>query len=309
MATRGNFGDLLEPGLRKIFDDVYKELPEQFSKIFKINTSTKQDETDSAVTGFGLMEEHSENEPLKYEEVLQGDQITYTHKTFRKGFTVSEELYEDDQYNVIKKKPAALARSARRTVEYYASAVLNNAFSTSYVGGDGKPLCSTLHTLAESSTGVVQSNAQANGAVLSEAAIKAGILAMRGQLDDKGMKIMVRPSILVVPPALEHTAKIILQSTLRSGEGSTTSFNDANTLKGELEIFVYDWITSTTAWFLIDKDVAELNYFWRAKPSFAQDESFDTDAARYKARMRFSCGFSDWRGVYGSKGDGQAYAS
>jgi phage major head subunit gpT-like protein len=305
MATRGNFGDLLEPGLRKIFDDVYKELPEQFSKVFKVNTSSKQDETDSAVTGFGLMEEHSENEPLKYEDVLQGDSVTYVHKTFRKGFTVSRELYEDDQYNVIKKKPAALARSARRTVEYYAGEVLNNAFSTSYVGGDGKPLCSTLHTLAESTTGIVQSNASSTGAVLSEEGIKAAILAMRGQLDDKGMKIMVRPGVLVVPPALEHTAKIILQSTLRSG----TANNDANTLKGELEIFVYDWISSSTAWFLIDKDVAELNFFWRTKASFAQDESFDTDAARYKARMRFSVGFSDWRGVWGSKGDGQAYAS
>jgi phage major head subunit gpT-like protein len=307
MATRGNFGDLLEVGLRKIFDDVYKELPEEYSKIFKVNTSSKQDESDSAVTGFGLMEEHSENEPLKYEEVLQGDKVTYTHKTFRKGFTVSRELYEDDQYNVIKKKPAALARSARRTVEYYAAAVLNNAFTAAapYLGGDGKPLCSTLHTLAESSTGIVQSNASATGAVLDETGLKAAILAVRGQLDDKGMKIMVKPSMLVVGPALEHTAKVLLQSQAKPGSAN----NDINTLKGELELFVYDWLTSTTAWFIIDKDVAELNFFWRTKPEFNQDESFDTDAARYKARMRFSVGYSDWRGVYGSKGDGQAYAS
>jgi phage major head subunit gpT-like protein len=304
MANKAKFGDLLEVGLRKIFDDNFKEYPEQYSKLFKVNSSTKQSETDSAVTGFGLMEEHTESEPLKYEEVLQGDDVTYTHKTFKKGFSVSKDLFEDDQYNIIKKKPAALARSARRTVEYYAANVFNNAFSTSYVGGDGKPLCSTLHKSTESDQ-AVQSNASATGITLTEDNLKTAILAMRGQKDDKGMKIQIMPTTLVVSPALEHTARIILDSQLRSG----TANNDANTLKGALDIVVYDWLTSTTAWYLIDKNQHELNFFWRVKPNFNQDESFDTDAALYKARMRFSCGFSDWRGVWGSKGDGQAYAA
>ena len=304
MANKAKFGDLLEVGLRKIFDDNFKEYPEQYSKLFKVNSSTKQSETDTAVTGFGLMEEHTESEPLKYEDVLQGDDVTYTHKTFKKGFSVSKDLFEDDQYNVIKKKPAALAKSARRTVEYYAAGVFNNAFSTSYQGGDGYPLCSTLHKSTESEQ-AVQSNACATGTVLSEDNLKTAILAMRRQKDDKGMKIQIQPTTLVVSPTLEHTARIILDSQLRSG----TANNDANTLKGQLDVVVYDWLTSTTAWFLIDKNQHELNFFWRVKPSFNQDESFDTDAALYKARMRFSCGFSDWRGVWGSKGDAGAYSS
>ena len=88
MANKAKFGDLLEVGLRKIFDDNFKEYSEQYSKLFKVNSSTKQSETDSAVTGFGLMEEHTESEPLHYEDVLQGDDVTYTHKTFKKGFSV-----------------------------------------------------------------------------------------------------------------------------------------------------------------------------------------------------------------------------
>lgn len=304
-AIRANFGDLLEPGFRKIFDDNFKEYPEQYSQIFKVSTSSKQDEKDSAVTGFGLMEEHTESQPLVYADVQQGYDVTYTHKTFRKGFSISREMYEDDQYNVMKKKPAALARSARRTIEYFAAAVLNNAFSTSYLGGDSKPLCSTIHPCAVGAGGSAQSNASATGITLTEANLKTALLAMRGQKDDKDMKIQVRATHLIVPPALEHTAKVLLQTQLLPGSGN----NDINTLKGELTLVVYDWLTSTTAWYLMDKNQAELNFFWRVRPEFKQDENFDTDAALFKARMRFSCGWSDWRGFWGSKGDGAAYSS
>jgi hypothetical protein len=213
-------------------------------------------------------------------------------------------MYEDDQYNVMKKKPAALARSARRTIEYFAAAVLNNAFVLTQLGGDGEPLCSVGHPCAVGAGGSSQSNASANGIVLSEANLKTALLAMRGQKDDKDMKIQVRATHLIVPPALEHAAKVLLQTQLLPGSAN----NDVNTLKGELTLVVYDWLTSADAWFLMDKNQAELNFFWRVRPEFKQDENFDTDAALFKARMRFSCGFSDWRGIWGSLGDGAAYS-
>ena len=303
-AIRSSFGDLLEPGFRKIFDDNFKEYSEQYSQIFKVVTSSKQDEKDSAVTGFGLMEEHTESQPLVYDDVQQGYDVTYTHKTFRRGFSISKEMYEDDQYNVMKKKPAALAKSARRTIEYYASAVLNGAFSLSYLGGDGEPLCSVGHPCAVGAGGASQSNASSTSVALSEPNLRAAILAMRGQKDDKGMKIQIRPTHLIVPPALEHTAKVLLQTTLIPGSAN----NDVNTLKGELTLIVYDWLTSETVWFLMDKNQAELNFFWRVRPEFKQEENFDTDAALYKARMRFSCGFSDWRGIWGSQGNAAGYS-
>lgn len=212
-------------------------------------------------------------------------------------------MYEDDQYNVIKKKPAALARAARRTAEDQASTVFINAFSTSYLGGDGYPLCSVQHARADG--GSSQSNASATGLTLTEVNLETARLAMRAQLDDKGQKIEVSPNVLLVPPALEKTAHIIVDSTMRSGVAD----NDLNFYKGKLRIIAWDWLTSSTAWFLIDSRQHEINWFWRVKPEFKQDTAFDTGMALFKVRERFSKGWSDWRGFWGSKGDGAAYAS
>ena len=301
-SFRANFGSLLEPGLRKIFDDKYKEMPEIFSSIFHVNSSSVDSERDSAVTGFSLLTQTAEGGPISYEDPVQMYEVTYVHLKYTKGFKVSEELVEDDRYNVIKKKPAALARACRRTAEFLASNVFNNAFSSG-TGGDAKFLCSTLHPRADG--GTAQSNASATGITLTEANLNTALLAMRGQLDDKGMKISVKANLLLVPPALEKTAQILTNSKLRPG----TADNDFNYYEGIMKIISWDWITSTTAWFLLDTTEHELNWFWRVNPEFKQDNSFDTGMALYKARFRSSVGWSDWRGVWGSKGDGLSYSS
>jgi len=301
-AYRANFGDLLEPGLRKIFDDTYSELPEVYSSIFHVNDSSIDVERDSAITGFSLLTQTGEGSPITYEDPVQMYDISYVHLKYTKGFKVSEELVEDDRYNVIKKKPQALARSARRTAEYLAAQVFNNAFSSG-TGGDAKYLCSTLHPRADG--GTAQSNANGSGITLTEANLNTALLAMRGQVDDKGMKIGVKADKLLVPPALEKTAQILTQSTLRSG----TADNDFNYYKGIVQVVGWDWLSSSTAWFLIDSSVHQLNWFWRVRPEFKQDNSFDTGMALFKVRMRCSRGWSDWRGVWGSKGDGLSYSS
>src|SRR3990167_7914048 len=127
-SLRANFGDLLEPGFRKIFDDAFEEMPLVFPQIFNVDSSSKQDEKDSGITGFGLLQQTGEGAPVDYEDPIQMYDVTYTHLKYTKGFKVSEELVEDDQYNVIKGKPAQLARAARRTTENSAASVLNNAF-------------------------------------------------------------------------------------------------------------------------------------------------------------------------------------
>ena len=303
MALRSGFGDILEPGFRKIFDDKFSEIPQLFPQLFHVNTSDKQDEKDSAVSGFGLLTQTSEGGAVTYEDPVQMYDKRYTHLKYTKGFKISEELYEDEQYNVMNKKPAALGRAARRTAENSASNVFNNAFSTSYLGGDGKPLASISHPRSDG--GTAQSNASATGITLTETNLDTGRLAMRAQLDDKGMKIEAQSNVLVVGPTLEKTAHIIVDSNLRSDSAD----NDLNFYKGKLKIVVWDWITSTTAWFLMDSRQHELNWFWRVKPEFKQDTAFDTGMALYKTRTRFSNGWSDWRGIWGSLGDGAAYAS
>jgi phage major head subunit gpT-like protein len=300
-ALRASFGDLLEPGLRKIFDDKFSEIPEVFSSIFKVNSSERDVERDSAVTGFGLLTQTAEGGAIAYEDPIQMYDTSYVHLKYTKGFKVSEELYEDDRYSVINKKPQALARAARRTAEYLAAAVFNNAFSSG-TGGDGKYLCSVSHPRADG--GTTQSNASATGITLTEANLNTGLLAMRGQLDDKGMPIMAKAKTLLVPPELEKDAQIITKSQLRSG----TANNDYNYFQGMLNVKSWDWLTSSTAWFLIDDSLHELNWFWRVRPEFKQDNAFDTGYALYKTRMRCSKGFSDWRGVWGSKGDSGTYA-
>lgn len=301
-SYRANFGDLLEPGLRKIFDDRYKEIPEVFSSILHVNNSSTDVERDSAVTGFSLLTQTAEGAAITYEDPIQMYDVSYVHLKYTKGFKVSEELVEDDRYNVIKKKPAALARSTRRTAEYLAAQIFNNAFSSG-TGGDGKYLCSVSHPRADG--GTAQSNASGSGITLTEANLNTGLLAMRDQLDDKGMKIGVKANILLVPPDLEKTAQILTNSKLRPG----TADNDFNYYEGIVKVISWDWITSSTAWFLLDSTVHQLNWFWRIRPEFKQDNSFDTGMALFKVRMRCSKGWSDWRGVWGSKGDGSSYTS
>ena len=303
MAQRAGFGDILEPGFREIFDDKFSEVPMIMDSLYHVNSSSKQDEKDSAVSGFGYLDETDEREGIRYEDPIQIYNVTYSHKKYTKGFKVTKELYEDDQYNVMKKKPAALGRAARRTVEYLAAGTFNNAFSTSYLGGDAKPLCSISHPRADA--GTAQSNANSSGIILSEPNLETGRLAMRKVLDDKGMKIDSAADTLVVPVELEKTAHLIIDSSLRQG----TADNDANFYKGTLKIISWIYLSSTTAWYLIDSKLHELQWFWRIRPEFKQDDSFDTDEALFKTRMRLSKGFSDWRGVWGSKGDASSYAS
>jgi phage major head subunit gpT-like protein len=304
MSTRPNFGDILEPGFRKIFNDRYSEIPQKFTQLFRINTSEKYQEKDSAVSGFGKLTPTGENDPITYEDPVQMYDVTYTHLKYTKGFRISEELYEDDLYNVMNKKPAALGRAARRTEEYYAAQVFNNAFSTSYLGGDAKPLCSVSHPRADG--GTAQSNASSTGLVFGEENLFTGIRALEDQVDDKGEKIMAEANTLVIGRQLRKQATEVLKSMSRSETGD----NDTNFYKDEdINIMSWHYIDSSTGWWLIDKSLHELNWFWRVKAQFKQDNSFDTGAALYKTRERFSRGWSDYRGIWGSKGDGSAYAS
>jgi len=302
MATyRANFPDLLEPVFRKIFDDRYKELPQEFPTIYSVSNSGKQQEKDSAVSGFGLLELTPEGGAINYEDPVQMYDKTYTHLKYTKGFKISEEMYEDDQYNVMKKKPKALGRAVRRTADYYGAQAFNNAFNTANPGGDGVPMCSTVHPRSDG--GTAQSNASATGITLTDQNLAVGRIAMRGQLDDKGMRILAKANTILTGVELEDTAKRLVGSAKRPGVAD----NDINVHENAYTLRVWDYITSDTAWFLLGDD-RELNWFWRIRPEFKQDDRFDTGMGCYKTRIRFSYGWSDWRAIWGSQGDGAAYA-
>lgn len=303
-SFRSNFGDLLEPGFRKIFNDAYQEEPEVYPQVMRVETSDKQDEKFSGVTGFGLFATTNEGGQVNYDDPIQMYDVTFTHVKYTKGFKVSEELVEDDQYNVIKGKPAQLARAARRTVETINANILNRAFSSSYAdGGDSEELCSVSHDRSDG--GTAQSNASSTGITFGDANLETALLAARQQLDDRGMNIQIMPDTLVVPIDLEKEANIIVNSNLRPG----TADNDTNVYRGKFKVIGWEYITvNNTIWFLLDKSQAQLLWLWRVKPEFKQDTTFDTGMALFKSRFRGVAGWTDWRGVWGSLGDGAAYS-
>jgi hypothetical protein len=182
--------------------------------------------------------------------------------------------------------------------------VLNRAFNTSYTGGDGLPLASTVHVRSDG--GSTQSNASATGITLTESNLETARIAARQQLDDKGMIIQTMPDTIVVPVDLEKTAMILVDSQMRPG----TADNDVNVYAGKFKVIAWEYLTvNGTLWFLLDSRQHKLQWFWRVRPEFKQDVAFDTGMALFKTRTRFSNGFSDWRGVWGSLGDSAPYAS
>lgn len=295
-----NFGKLLAPGLRKIFFETYAEVPEQFSKIYKVNKSNKATETDYGLGAFGDWVQRATNlDTVAYDTLSPGLERTYTHKAFTKGFMIERELYDDEQYRQINKFPAAMARAGRAFVEKEAAKTLVNGFLNARAIYDGQALFSGSHDLVDS----IASGDNLLSGALTDINLKIAMQQMRETVDEAGNLINATPKKLIVPPSLEFAAKEIVNSQLKSG----TDFNDVNTIKGALEVVVYDYIGeaaggSDSAWFIMDPTLAELNFFWRMKPEFKWDEDFDTFVAKYRGYMRFSYGVSDWRGIMGSLG-------
>lgn len=299
-----NFGKLLYPGLRKIFFETYDEIPEQFPKIFNVETSNSATETDYGMGAFGDWTERTDElSPVAYAKIKDGGEVVYKHKAFTKGFMISRELNDDEKYGQMKKMAKALARAGRAKVEKDAITVLTKGFKSdvgAIKGRDKLELFHDAHTLVDSTK--TCSNLMTGP--LNEVNLKKAIQMMASQLDEAGNLIQMKATKLIVPPALEDTALRLLHSAQLPG----TNHNDTNEyLKNRLQVVVMDYLGATaggsdTAWFLQDGTRHELNFFWRVKPEFKNEEDFDTFVAKYRGYMRYSYGFSDWRGMVGSKG-------
>ncbi|MDD3414883.1 MAG: Mu-like prophage major head subunit gpT family protein [Lachnospiraceae bacterium] len=289
-----DWAKLLEPGLRAVFYNTYNELPTQFDKIFKMKSSSKASEKELGMGAFTpWVERINDTDNVDYQKIGQGLERNYTHKEFASGFAVGKRLYEDEQYGIINGMAEDLGRAGRTKVEVDAAEVLNNAFTTNMY--DNKPLISADHPYEGGLAGV-QSNL-IEGA-LSDTKLKEAITKMRDLKDNGGKKIVLTPDVLVVPPQLEWLALELTKSTLKPG----TADNDINTLAGRLKVFVYDYLTDSDAWFLLDSKRHKLTFFWRIKPEFTRGKDTDNFVAKYNGRMRYSYGASAWQGVIGSSG-------
>ena len=303
-----NFGKLLEPGLRKIFFETYDEIPEQYAKIYNVETSNKAVEHDWGMGAFGDWEKReSQFDTVDYKTLSPGLDRTYVHEAFTQGFMITREMYDDDQYRQIEKLPKALARSGRAKVEKDAMLPLINGFDELYPIYDCKPLFAEDHPLLDADkygNSIKVGNNLASGP-LNDVNLKEALQLFRETPDEAGNLAQFKATRLIIPPALEDTAIRVLQSDQTSG----TDLNDTNKyLKGYgIEIVVMDYLSeasggSDTHWFLQDASRHELNFFWRVRPEFKWEEDFDTFVAKYRGYMRYSFGVSDWRGLVGSEG-------
>ena len=295
--TPEEFGDLLEPILRKTFFETYDSLPEQYNKFLRVENSKKRTETDWRGAGLGMWDEHDAT--VEYEDYAAGDTIEYTHTTFSKGIIIPFELAEDDQYNVIgprgqgTRATQELSKGAKYRVEVDAASILNDGFTVD--GYDGEPLFDDEHPNIKG--GGTQSNLLTRE--LSEQGLREARLLMRGQENEVGLKINAVGKRLIVPPDLEYTALKLTESDHVPG----TDHNDKNVIARMIDsVVVLDHLDDEDAWFLQDPNLHQLLFLWRVKPEMFRDKDIDRFHFKFTGRMRFSYGYSDWRGMVGSTG-------
>ena len=287
-----NFGYLLDPGLRKIFVDEYS-LPEgQRENLYGIEKSNKAVEYDLGIGGTGDLVEFDGT--ISYDDFKQQYRTSYSHKEWVKGMKIERKLVDDDLYSIINKRPQQLALVAKRTQEKHGSGLFNSAFSTSvFSGGDGLALCSTAHTYVGTTTTVSNSGTTA----LSATAVEATRLLMRGFTDETDNLMVARGDTLLVPPSLEETAWEIVNA---SGKMDTAD-NNPNFNKGKYKIIVWDYLSDSNNWFMIDSKMAKmyLKWFNRIPTEFNKDKDFDTYISKWSVYVRYSYGFSAWPWIYG----------
>lgn len=294
-----NFADLLEPGLRKIFDDQYKALPSMISSLYMMGTSDTSYEKCSSVGAFGDFTDFDTSGQIVYDDVAQGYDTTITFKQWVSGFQVERKLFDDDLYGIINKKPRGMAISAQRTREKHGATPFNDAFSSAATenmsGMDSLSLCNSAHTSTASSGYTNISNTGTTA--LSTTAIEASRRLMAAWTDDRGNLISVNPDLLIAPRALEEKAWTIIAT---KGEVDSAE-NNANFHYGKYKLAIWDYLSDSNNWFFVDSTLMKQMLEWwdRIPLEFGQESSFDTFIAKYRAYMRYGRGWNDWRFIYG----------
>lgn len=303
VITTGNFAKDLVPGVKTWFQTKYKEYPIEYLDIFDKTTSTRAFEEEVGTTGFGLAQIKTEGNGITYDDQSQGYINRYTHVTYGLGFIITKEMHDDGiSVTVALRRAGALAYSIRQTKETVCGNVLNRAFTSTYTMGansDGKELLADDHPYKSGGT---WSNELATPADLSEAALEQACIDIGAFKTDRGLTIAIRPMKLVIPTALEFDAYRILKSIGRV----ETANNDVNALRASGKIpqgvAVNHYLTDPDAWFLKTDCPDGLKYMERMADSFGTENEFDTENAKFKATSRFSVGWSDPRGAFGSPG-------
>ena len=290
----------LLPGLNALFGMEYARYGEEHKEIFETETSERSFEEETKLSGFSAAPVKNEGSAIAYDNGQEVFTARYNHETIALGFSLTEEAIEDNLYDSLSARyTKALARAMSYTKQTKGAAVLNNGFDTAYAGGDGQPLFSASHPLVSGGT---NSNIPSTPADLNEASLEAAVIQIAAWTDERGLLIAAKPRKLVIAPSNMFVATRLLETELRVG----TSDNDINAIKNNGSIpegyTVNHFLTDPDAWFLTTDVPNGMKHFVRTPLSNGMDGDFDTGNVRYKSRERYSFGWSDPLGVYGSAG-------
>ena len=292
----------LLPGLNALFGLEYSRYGEEHKELYEIESSERSFEEETKLAGFGAAPVKNEGQAIAYDNAQEAFTARYNHETIALGFSITEEAVEDNLYDSLSARyTKALARAMSYTKQVKAAAIINNGFANSaaYYGGDGVPLFATNHPLVN---GATNSNRPTTGVDLNETSLEAAVIQIAAWTDEKGLLIAAKPRKLIIPPALMFVATRLLETSLRVG----TTDNDINALKNNGSIpegySVNHFLTDSNFWCLTTDVPNGLKHFVRSSLTNSMDGDFDTGNVRYKARERYSFGWSDPLGIYGSPG-------
>jgi hypothetical protein len=290
----------LLPGLNALFGLEYARYGEEHKEIYDTETSERSFEEETKLSGFTAAPVKNEGSAIRYDNGQEAWTARYNHETIAMGFSLTEEAIEDNLYDSLSARyTKALARSMAYTKQVKAAAVINNGFSSTYAGGDGVALFSTAHPLVSGGT---NSNTQSTMTDLNETSLEAAVIQIAGWTDERGLLIAAKPRKLIVPPNLMFVATRLLETELRVG----TTDNDINALKNNGSIpegyTVNHFLTDTNGWYLTTDVPNGMKHFVRTPLANSMDGDFDTGNVRYKSRERYSFGWSDPLGMWGSQG-------
>jgi hypothetical protein len=297
--NRSLFTKQLNLGLNTIFGMEYDRYPEQWREVFSVEQSQKAFEEDVQMIGFGAAPTKAEGAAISYESGREGIVARYTHETIALAFSITEEAEEDGLYGSLGAKYArALARSMQHTKEIKGANILNNGFTT-VTGGDGVAMLSASHPLGGGGTA---SNILGTAADLSETSLETMLIQISEMTDDRGIPVAATGQKLIVPPELMFVAERIVNSNLRPG----TADNDINAMKsmGMIPggVAVNQRLTDPDAFFIMTDVPDGMKHFVRRSLKKAVEGDFETGNLRYKVSERYSFGFTDWRGIFGTTG-------
>jgi hypothetical protein len=297
VTSTGGFSALLAPGLYRILFNAIDSQPNQWMQVLNVESSTRAYEEDLKVAGLGSMVDKPEGEAVSFTVPLIGSSNRYTHRSYGIGWRVTREMWDDDLYQIMNKMPAEIGKSASYRIEVDAWSLLNNAFGTTNVGLDGLQLISTAHTRLDG--GANLANRPSTDVDFSASAYQAGLDHFKQLVDDRGRPIVMTPGLIIVDPTFEWAVREVIMSE----HVPYSANNEINVLKsdGTVDYMLSRYLTDADSWFLLSAE-HDLNFWWRVRPETSEADDFLSGDALYKVYARYTQGFGEWRGVYGSSG-------